>query len=274
MNRRIYLFCFLALFSCADKNKDTHYIARVGKATLSQNELKNMLFESNSQRQFDQNYIHSLITSWMKKEILYQKAKQYHFEKDPAIQSKVDNFFRDLTIDTFIKYYVQTNVAISENEIKEFYNSNKKSYTRNTDEARVSHIILSDLNDARHVKTILNSRNVKDREILFATYAFETKIIRRGEAIDQIDNTVFETPPRTVLAPIPSDYGYHVVEVLDRFPKGSIRPLVEVRDEIIQILTQRKIQDSYNILVDSLLSTADVDINENNILKFTSVINE
>ena len=274
---RFYVFCLISLLflgACGSRPNNTDYIARVGNTELTDTDLRSILSDSYDNRIMDQSYLNSLITSWTKKEILFQKAKEFHFHDDPAIKFKVDDFYRDLTIDAYIKYHIQTNVSFTEEEIRAYYESNKRSFTRDTDEAKVSHIIIQDLDEAERVKATLRSRSSSDRERLFAQYAFETKIIRKNESLKEINNTVFSTRPRTLLGPIPSDYGYHIIEVLDRYQPGTIRPFEEVRDEIIDRITQQKIQEYYTVLVDSLIDNADYEINEDKLSKLTSELYE
>ena len=129
----------------------------------------------------------------------------------------------------------------------------------------MSHLVIGDFDEANRIKNILRSRNRREIDQLFSNYTFETKVVRRNESIKEIDKTIFESPRRNVLGPIPSDYGYHIIEVISRARAGSIRPIDEVRDEILQKLTQSKIQDYYNSYVDSIISITDYEIKNENI---------
>ena len=274
---KFYLICLLSILffcGCGSQQKETDFIARVGKAELTETELRSILSDSYENRIMNQDYLNSLVTSWTKKEILFQKARDFHFHEDPAIKFKVADFYRDLTINAYIKYHIQTNVSFTEEEIRDYYQKNRRSFIRDTDEAKVSHVIINDLDEAERVLSILRSRNSSDRESLFSQYAFETKIIRKNESLKEINNTVFNTRPRTLLGPIPSDYGYHIIEVLDRYEPGTVRPYDEVRDEIIDRITQHKIQEYYTVLVDSLIDHSDYEINENKLSKLSSELYE
>jgi len=267
---RLPLITFITLFilSCNSKTDNKDYIARVGNTYLNKEDFSYMIPESNGTKLLNRDNLNSIISSWVKKEILFQKAKEYHFDKDESLRIKTDEFFRDLTIDSYIKYFLQTNVSISEQEIRDYYLNNKTCFVRDFDEAKVSHILVQDFNEAKKIKATILSRNHDDLDKLYSKYKFETKIIRKGESLKELDKTIFETAPRKILGPIASDFGFHIIYVLARYRKGSIRPISEVRDEITQRLTQKKIQESYNHLVDSLVSSSDYEINDNNLLNF------
>jgi len=212
-------------------------------------------------------YLYSLVSSWVKKEILYQKAKQMHFDTDEIIQLKTDDYFKDLVVDSFIKYHFQSNVSIDEAEIRNFYLKNKKSFIRIKDEAKVSHVIINDYNEAKKILSVLKSHNQAEKSEIFTKYKFETKNIKRGESIEQIGKTIFEMTPHNIVGPIVSPYGYHIVQIHKRYKKGSLRPIDEVRDEIFHILAQNKMQQNYISLVDSMMETTDYDMRKDKINK-------
>jgi hypothetical protein len=58
--------------SCSRHKND--YIARVGKSFLTKDDLVKMLPEGAITKNTDKNLVNSLVSSWVNKEILYQKA--------------------------------------------------------------------------------------------------------------------------------------------------------------------------------------------------------
>lgn len=264
--RKILLLLLLFAFSfCSKTDKPTNYIARVNDVYLDSDYLQKMYPDTDGEFSSNDDYIKSIVSSWVKNEILYQQAKKHHFDKDESIQYKVQNYKKQLIIDSYVHYLLQTSIQVSEDEIRNFYIKNRRSFLRDVDEAKVSHLIIEDFDEANRIKNILRSRNRRDIDQLFNKYSFETKVVRRGESIKEIDKTIFESPPRNVLGPIPTDYGYHIIEVISRSKAGTIRSIDDVRNEILQKLTQSKIQEFYNSYIDSLFSITDYDIKSENI---------
>jgi len=262
---KILLLFLIAFSTCDTSNKPPDFIARVNDVYLTTNYLQNTYPEMDSDSFTSDDYIKSIISNWVKNEILYQQAEKYHFDKEESIQYKIESYKKQLIIDSYVHYLLQTNINVSENEIRNFYFQNRNSFLRDVDEAKVSHLIVEDFDESNRIKNILRSRNRKDIDQLFNNYNFETKVVRRGESIKELDKTIFEAPPRTVLGPIPSDYGYHIIEVISRSKAGSIRSIDDVRNDILQKLTQAKIQDYYNAYIDSLFSITDYEIKTENI---------
>lgn len=271
MRNHILLF-MLILFCSFCANRKENYIARVGNVYLTDEELTRMLPDGGMTKNIDKNYINSIVSTWVNKEILYQKARQYHFDREEGVRAKVADFYRDLTIDSYVRYFLQTNVTVSEDEIRDYYLKNKNSFTRDREEAKVVHVLVQDFNDALAIKSAMTTRNKNALDAFYSQYKFETSIIKRGESLGEIDQNIFETSPRSIIGPIASNYGFHIVEVLARYAVGTTRTIDEVRDEICQMLTQKKIQDQYDALVDSLIQNANYEIKDENISNFLSYI--
>jgi len=263
---KFLLLLMLIVASCSKKKDD--YIARVGNVYLTKDVLIRMLPDGGLAKNIDKNYVNSLVSTWVNKEILYQKARQYHFDREESVRAKVADFYRDLTIDSYTRYYLHTNVTIDENEIRDYYLKNKNSFVRDRDEAKIVHVLVQDFNDAMAIKSALTTRNKTALDSFYRKYKFETAVVRRGESLGEIDRNIFETLPRSIIGPIASPYGFHLVEVLARYSSGSKRTIDEVRDEISQLLTSKKIQNQYDSLVDSLLRNANYEIKDENISTF------
>lgn len=266
MIKKISVLIFLLFFSFCNKSSEpTDYIARVNNTYLDFRYLQHLYPDIMNDSAPGDDYLKSITSNWVKNEILYEQAKKYHFDKDETIQYKIEDYKKQLIIDSYVKYLLQTNINVSEEEIRNYYIKNKKSFIRDVDEAKVSHIIVQDFDEANRIKNILRSRNRRDIDQLFSQYSFVTKVVRRGESLEEIDKTIFERTPRRVLGPIPTDYGYHIIEVISRSPAGSIRPIDDVRDIILERITQKKIQKFYNTYIDSLYSVTDYEIKTENL---------
>lgn len=267
MRNIFILLAIIIIYSTCSNHKD-EYIARVGNTYLTKEDLMRMLPDGGLTKNVDKNHLNSLVSNWVNKEILYQKAHQYHFDREEGVRSKVADFYRDLTIDSYVRYFLQTNVSIDESEIRDYFLKNKNSFTRDRDEAKIVHVLVQDFNDAMAIKLALTSRNKGALDSFYSKYKFETSVVGRGESLGEIDRNIFETSPRSIIGPIASPYGFHIVEVLSRYTAGSTRNIDEVRDEISQLLTSKKILDRYDMLIDSLIRNANYEIKDENITNF------
>ena len=253
------LYIIFLLASCSKKESNKNYIARVNNTFLSKKDLIEMI-NSEKGTVFDQNISKSLITKWVKEEILYEKAKKEHFDKDKSINKKLNNYFRSLVIDEYLKFHFQSNVTISNKEIEEFYNKNKESYKLENKALKISHVFVEDYNDAKTIKSILESYNIEDKKELYKKYTFETRIIQKGEIVKDLNSELFEKNTTSIVGPISSIYGFHIIEILKKYDINDYIPLSIVRDDIYKTIVQEKNKSEYIIYIDKIMSEADYEI--------------
>ena len=114
------LFIALLLFSfCSSDVKPVNYIARVNDAYLTKSDLLKMLPDIDNSKFVDEDFVKSVISSWVKNEIIFQRAEKYHFDRDESIAYKVQNYKKELIIGSYIHYLLQSNISVSENEIRD-----------------------------------------------------------------------------------------------------------------------------------------------------------
>ncbi len=162
-----------------------------------------------------------------------------------------------------IEYVVLTpslfaNVQPTEEDIKSFYEQNPNRF-RAAEERRASHILV-DLSEGEE------KAKAKADEIMKAVEAapgdFE-KIARekssdpasakdggdlgffgRGMMVPQFEEAVFKAKKGDIVGPVKSEFGYHIIKVTD-VKAESVRPLSEVRDEIVRLYQEQESQKRF-----------------------------
>lgn len=262
MNKSITIFLIgLLLTSCSKKKSGQDYIARVDDSYLSTEEIEKIIKTQDLDIN-DASIGKSIITKWVKEEIIYQKAKKEHFDKDNDIKRKVENYYRSLVVDEYLKYHFQSDVTISNQEIEDYYNKNKDMFRLNTEALKISHIFVEDYNDAKTIKSILESYIEEDKKELYKKYKFDTKIIQKGEIVKDLNTELFEKKNNKIVGPVSSNYGFHIIEILDRYSKNDYKPLSIVRDEIYNTIMQEKNKSDYILFTDEIISNSDYEIDE------------
>ena len=261
MKKYIFILSLL-LLSCSKKDNTGDYIARVNDSYLTADDVIEILETRKNSISTSKDIAKSVITNWVKDEILYQKAKKEHFDKDKKIKNQVDEYFRSLVIDEYLKYHFQSTVSISNSEIEKFYNDNIETYRLDKDALKILHVFVEDYNDANTIKSTLQSLNPDEKKELYANYEFETRVVKKGEVVKDIDVELFERSLSSVVGPISSNYGFHIVEVREKYKAGDYLPLNIVRDDIYERLMQQKNKSEYIFFTDSIFSIADFEIKE------------
>lgn len=248
-------------YNCGKKSKED-YIARVGDKYLTKSKLIKMIPEGKKITGVDDSYLNSLISNWVRDEILFQKAKKSHFDKDENIKYKTEQYFRKLVINKYLSFYFQNEVGFSEKILKEYYNNNKNNYLRNDKSAKVKHYFTKKYDLAKEIKNLITSGNNELKGKVDSSYTMDIQFIESGNCIQEIDELIFENRPLTYYGPIVSDFGYHVIEVLERYDKGSYKSFSEVRDDIYKKLIHSEILENYVTFVDSLKNDVDWHVND------------
>jgi hypothetical protein len=79
----------------------------------------------------------------------------------------------------------------------------------------------------------------------------------RGEMVEEFEEVVFSLPVGAMSEPFRSVFGFHVAKVYGRKPEG-VRPLADVREDIVQALSQEKQQKALEDWIDALRAKADI----------------
>ncbi|MDD3150339.1 MAG: peptidylprolyl isomerase [Candidatus Gastranaerophilales bacterium] len=211
--------------------------------------------------------------------------KQFHqnIEKDLKIQKLLENSL----IDT----------KVSENEIKEFYEKNKKEKFEYPNMVRAKHILVSvsdadvkevlkaqnpEITDAELVKEVQKEfdkakekaekilKQVKNNPEKFEDIAKSSSddytsaqnggdlgFFTEEEMVPEFSKVAFSQKPGTVSDLVKSDYGYHIIMVVDRKEAGTT-PLSEVHDDIQKYLANQKKMEATYKLLDGLKNSAKI----------------
>lgn len=230
------VFCAL-LVSCTKRKDSSPIVSTVGNSRLTLAEARSVLLKSNP-ADVD---LENIITRWVDDELLYQAALQSKLNKDKTIRKAVKDYERRLLGRSYLNALIQKKVVVTPSEIEEYYHLNSGSFLRSHNEAIVIHFLAQTEKEAWNIRTTLKNKgtNSSTKELL-DKYSTLPTTVRELNLIQALDRPVFKQKKRGVVGPIQTGAGYHVIHILEYFPKGSLRNLVEVYDEIQQRLIRHK----------------------------------
>ncbi|WP_298272834.1 peptidylprolyl isomerase [Geobacter sp.] len=144
-----------------------------------------------------------------------------------------------------------TGIAVPAEEVERFYRDNPKSFYV-PEQIKVRHILIEPAGSGADAvaKAEKKAREIRSRLVAgedFAAVAKEASAcasasaggelgyIARGYMPPEFDSVAFSLKIGEVSEPVRSNYGFHIIEVLDRKP-GAPRPLTEVREFIARYL--------------------------------------
>lgn len=255
---RIFIF-FVLLISCDEKSGvDPAVLARVNDNVLTVEMLETDL----SPTQRSKNQVRTYIHDWVNETILFDEAKKTGINKDKTLLNKRDNYFTKLVVGFYLKTQSGHRGAVSTKTIRQYYKDNLESFVRDEDEAVLHHFITDNISEARSIrKKLIKKRSGDVMNELFTVYNVNSKTVKKGRLIKELDDLIFKGGATGVLGPKNINNNFHVVDVLKKHEKGTRIGLEEAHDEIYQRILKKSQVDKTNLLVDSLRGGASIFIN-------------
>ena len=132
-------------------------------------------------------------------------------------------------------------------KIKDYFDSHKQEFSQ-PDRVKVRHILIrakaGDADSERKALAKIEELAKRAKTEDFAKLASDNSedpgskakgglidYFAKGKMVPQFEEAAFSTPVNSISAPVKTDYGYHLIQVLDKKPATS-RTLEEVQDDI------------------------------------------
>jgi len=176
-------------------------------------------------------------------------------ESDPQELTRIRE---QLTAMRLVNQQIRSGLIVSDEEVLRFYQQHKDRFML-PPEVRISQILielspgsemLAVREKAQQVFALL--KKGERFEELAARYSDGPEgrrggglgYIRPGDMLPQIQRAIAQQPPGTVIEPIASPIGMHIIRIDDRKPP-QFRPYEEVKEDIRNVVNQLKTEEAY-----------------------------
>jgi parvulin-like peptidyl-prolyl isomerase len=253
------------LFQCS-QTQNSPIIAKVGNEKLTVEDLKrNIPAEYRDQISKDQNI--NYVKQWMNTELLYQEAIRKKIENDPEIKNRLKKMQKDLFAAEIINRLSIENQdsIVSSAAVNDYYNKHQKEFVRDNDKIKYLEIVVDDQKTAWYINRTLTNQNFEELSSQYSKIpsngSLNASFVPTSEIPEEIRTVInnYSTDVNTV--PIKTDLGYHVIRILERLNKDDFCTEEEVRDEIINILTNKTQKQRIEKLLSDLRLKTDVQFN-------------
>ena len=130
------VFFAFFLLCCETKRKDSSdVLARVSGKTLTINKAQKL----NMGKPLNKDLIPKIVSDWVTNTVLLNKGKEIDIHKDSSLLRKRDVFFNNLIVSSFLDQSNHQKTNITNKEVSTYYNENKESFLRETDEVFLEH---------------------------------------------------------------------------------------------------------------------------------------
>jgi peptidylprolyl isomerase len=232
-----------------------------------------------------------LVREELVRQTILTEARQQGWDKKPDVQLLMERAREQALLQAYVNSFARPAAGYpSEDEIKGFYEASKASVTVPA-EYQLSQIFVASPESAD--KATAAAAQKKATEIAgrvqkspgdFGKIAKESSEHKDSAAkggdlgwvpetqlIPEVRNAVARMTKGEVSAPIRSAGGWHIVRLADRKP-SVVRPLSEVRDQIVTTMRLRKAQEVERTYIEGLLSKSNVQVNQGELQKLQAGI--
>jgi peptidyl-prolyl cis-trans isomerase C len=225
-------------FGCRTKNQNAQIAAEAGDAILTRDELeKRMSLEGLPQARENE-----YIENWINGELLVQEARRQGIEKTDELKWEMEKVEKQYLINQLIEKTFAEKIRISEANISDFYEKNRKIFEAEEDEVHLLQIMTKSQADAEMTLQEIKAgktfeQAARDRSIdSFRDKGGDMGFVGRNDMIPELSRVAFGLAEGSLSSIIKSNQGYHILKIVKKHLKGETRDLQEVRDEISQRL--------------------------------------
>ncbi|EJS66285.1 peptidylprolyl isomerase [Bacillus cereus] len=271
------LISILMLSACGQKN-DSATVATATDSTIT---------KSDFEKQLKDRYGKDMLYEMMAQDVITKKYKVSDDDVDKEVQ-KVKNQYGDhfKTVldnnrlkdeDDFknqIKFKLAMNEAIknsvTEKDVKDHYKP----------EIKASHILVSDENEAKEIKSKLDAgasfeelAKQESQDLLSKDKGGDLGYFNSGTMAPEFETAAYKLKVGQISNPVKSTNGYHIIKLTD---KKDLKPYDEVKDTIRKNLEEERIADpafAQKLLQDEL-KKANIKINDNDLKDTFTLVSE
>lgn len=241
---RLCLLCVCLLPAGCSRDGE-EVIAKVNGARLTTEDLR---------AEIPQDYYDSVtldqkrdfVEQWINSEVLYQEALRRGLQRQPETKKKIRSSEKNILISELIQQELSARTRVSPEEARAYYESHTDEFTRQQDEMRASQILVPTQEEANAVRRQIEegadfSGLARERsDDPSSIQGGDLGYFSREDLLSDISKAVFAATPGTLLKPIKTEFGYHVLLVTDFQKAGTVLPFEMVQEEIIGRLSREK----------------------------------
>ncbi|MGB2600448.1 MAG: peptidyl-prolyl cis-trans isomerase [Candidatus Omnitrophota bacterium] len=169
--------------------------------------------------------------------LLYQEAVRIGLPKDKDVQKVIDQARQKILIARLLKDRVDDSIEITDEEIIEFYNSNKDKYMT-PEIMRVSHILVPTQEEAAAILQELSTGKKSFEDIARAKSVDPTAqrggdvgYFPKGQLMPRFEEACAKLDVNETSGVVKTKLGYHIIKLTDRRAPAP-RPLEQVKGDI------------------------------------------
>ena len=193
----------------------------------------------------------------IKKELIYQDAKNKGLDKDKEILAQVEEFKKMTLLSVVLKKEIEEKVQVSDQEAKDFYDNHQDKFKKGQ-EVRASHILVGTEKEANDIIARLKKGEdfgklaiALSKDKGSAAKGGDLGFFSHGRMVPEFEEAAFSLKPGEISAPLKTQFGYHIIKVTER-KEGAIVPFEEAKETVKRQLLSEKQKSVFDAYVEGL----------------------
>ena len=251
---------FIIFMTCRPSVPKEEVVAHVGNEVLSQEMLVRwMQWKGMGPGQKD-----DFIQDWVNRELLFQEAKRGGLGQSEELELEKALLEKEYVIQKLLERTFLEKIQVTDQEIQHYYEQNQDLFKVDEDEVRALHILTDTKEQANLARRDIQTGKPFEEVVqMYSVGTFKESsgdmgFIRREDVIPEIARPAFRLPENNLSQVIESSHGYHIIMIIKKRRKGSIKDLADVYEVILQHLRVKKERAVYYDLLSRLQNTSDV----------------
>src|SRR5512139_2954326 len=202
-------------------------------------------------------FLESVIT----RDLLLREALRRGIDRRNDVADRVSMARKSILLEALLRDVAEKAPGLSDEALRKNYNENAAQFQVG-ERAKVSHMLFRDKARAeemtRRAKSgepfegLMKEVGSRDGEV-----AADLGDIERGNFVKEFEAAVFAAAPGSVVGPVRTTYGWHVIKVYERKPAG-VRSFEEVKPQLLAEQRERAQRDAFEALIADLRKSSNV----------------
>jgi peptidyl-prolyl cis-trans isomerase C len=235
--------CFTVLFSCKAPAQKETVMARVGAAVLTRSDLSERLGQEGMRLDQENEYVER----WVDRELLFQEAVKLKVGDDKVLRWQMELVEKEYRANALLNKMFAEKIQITEEDIALYYEKNRDLFQADEEQVHLLDLLtqtreeavaaLSAIQAGRSFEEVAKQQSIG----FFRDRGGDMGYIKREFLIPELARPAFTLPEGKISEIISTASGYHILKIINKLAKQQVKPLADVRSEILsQIQVNRE----------------------------------
>ncbi len=195
-------------------------------------------------------------------DLLMREALRRGVDRSPEVREQLDQARKGIVLQALLRDVAEKAPGLTDAALRKYYEANQGSFQVG-DRVRVSHVLFKDRAKAEEIARKARGGEPFDMIVKDASAAggsgADLGFIEKGTFVKEFEAAAFSAAPGSIVGPVKTVYGFHVLSVGERKPAG-LQPFEEVKAKIAADLREGAQREAIEGLIADLRKRAHIEM--------------